>query len=135
MSTDSTATRPKSSNAILAIISAAIACLVIWVGAVKIARVDLTADVGAGPQPVGSIAVIAAASLSGFAAWGLLWLMNRFFRNGRTIWTIVVIGLALASLAGPVSSAGSTTAALILAGMHVATAAIVIPVLRWSAAE
>jgi hypothetical protein len=76
--------------------------------------------------------VVADTSLvAALAGWGLLALLERFTARPRTIWTAIAVLVGLLSLAGPLSTLASTTAAnaLALALMHLAVAAVLIPIL------
>jgi hypothetical protein len=101
----------------------------VWVIAGPLASVDLRVHVGTRAEHVGPAAVIIASTLAGLAAWALLALLERFTPRARAAWTAsALVALAL-SLAGPLSSGATTTAGLALAGMHVATAAVLVAAL------
>lgn len=56
-------------------------------------------------------------------------MLERFTSHARTVWTtIALITLAL-SLSGPLSGGVSTATKMALAGMHLAAAAVLIPML------
>jgi Family of unknown function (DUF6069) len=68
--------------------------------------------------------------VTGLAGWALLALLARFTARARTIWTAIAVLFALLSLAGPLSILATTEAnVLALALMHLAVAAVLIPIL------
>jgi hypothetical protein len=126
-------TRPRRARA-LAVIAAALAALAIWLITDPLLGIDLTAPTGPGSQQLQPItpAIVAGTSLvAALAGWALLALLERFTARARTSWTAIALLVALLSLAGPLSTIASTTAAnaLALALMHLAVAAVLIPIL------
>jgi hypothetical protein len=114
---------------VLAVLGAAAASLAVWAIAGPLADVELRVHVGSGVQHVGPATVIAASVLAGLGAWTLLAVLERFTPRARAVWTPnTLIALAL-SLAGPLSSGATTAAKLALAGMQVATAAVLVAAL------
>jgi hypothetical protein len=126
-------TRPRRARA-LAVIAATLAALAVWLITDPLLGIDLTGTTRPGSQQLQPItpALVAGASLAvALAGWALLALLERFTARARTIWTAVALLVALLSLAGPLSALASTTAAnvLALALMHLAVAAVLIPML------
>ena len=125
-------TRPRRARA-LAVIAATLAALAVWVITDPLLGIDLTGTTRPGSQELMSItpALVAGASLAvALAGWALLALLERFTARARTIWTAVALLVALLSLAGPMSILASTEAnVLALALMHLAVAAVLIPML------
>jgi hypothetical protein len=125
-------TRPRRARA-LAVIAATLAALAVWVITDPLLGIDLTGTTRPGSQELMSItpALVAGASLAvALAGWALLALLERFTARARTIWTAVALLVALLSLAGPLSILASTEAnVLALALMHLAVAAVLIPML------
>jgi hypothetical protein len=126
-------TRPRRARA-LAVIAAVLAALAVWLVTDPLLGVDLAAPTRPGSQELQSItpALVAGTSLVvALAGWALLALLERFTARPRTIWTAIALLVALLSLAGPLSTLASTTAAngLSLALMHLAVAAVLIPIL------
>jgi Family of unknown function (DUF6069) len=114
---------------VLAVLGAAAASLAVWAIADPLTGVELRVHVGSGFQHVGPAMVIAASVLAGLAAWAVLAVLERFTPRARAVWTPnTLIALAL-SLAGPLSSGATTGAKLALAGMHVATAVVLVTAL------
>jgi Family of unknown function (DUF6069) len=130
-------TRPWRARA-LAVIAAALAALAVWLVTDPLLGIDLTGTTAPGSQELMSItpALVAGTSLVvALAGWALLALLERFTARARAIWTAVAVLFALLSLAGPLSILASTSAAnaLALALMHVAVAAVFIPMLAGTA--
>lgn len=125
-------TRPWRARA-LAVIAAALAALAVWLVTDPLLGIDLTGPTAPGSEELQSItpAMVAGGSLiAALAGWALLALLERFTARARTIWTVIALLVALLSLAGPLSILASTEAnALALALMHVAVAAVLIPIL------
>ena len=130
-------TRPRRARA-LAVIAATLAALAVWLVTDPLLGIDLTGTTRPGSQELMSItpALIAGTSLVvALAGWALLALLERFTARARAIWTAVAVLFALLSLAGPLSVLAKTSAAnvLALALMHVAVAAVLIPMLAGTA--
>jgi hypothetical protein len=90
------------------------------------------AKVGDGEQAIGFLPVILTTATAGLLAWGLLALLERITSHARAIWTVVAVGVFLLSLTGPLGNGVDTYARVTLGMMHVAAAAIIIPLLRRS---
>src|SRR5215216_5789298 len=123
-------TRPRRARA-LAVIAAALA---VWLIADPLLGIDLTAPTAPGSeelQPITPALVAGTSLVVALAGWALLALLERFTARARTSWTAIALLVALLSLAGPLSAHASTTAAnvLALALMHLAVAAVLIPML------
>jgi hypothetical protein len=115
---------------VLTVTVAATAALVLWAVAVLLPGVDLTVRVGGRVQPVGPVAVAASGLVAGLLAWALLAVLERLLtRPGRT-WTVLAVVTLVLSLAGPLGSGVGTASRLVLAAMHLAVAAVLIPGLR-----
>jgi Family of unknown function (DUF6069) len=125
-------TRPRRARA-LAVVAAALAALTVWLITDPLLGIDLTGTTAPGSQQLRPItpAMVAGASLvTGLAGWALLALLERFTARARTIWTAIALLVALLSLAGPLSILATTEAnVLALTLMHLAVAAVLIPIL------
>lgn len=87
----------------------------------------------AAPQPLTAGAVVVTAALAGLLGWALLALLQRRTTNPRRAWRIVAPLALLVSLAGPLSGHGISAAnRLTLALLHVAVAAVLIPLYHHS---
>jgi hypothetical protein len=81
-------------------------------------------------------AVIVASALASLLGWGLLALLERFTARAVTIWRVVAVVVALLSLSAPLTGAGISTGNRIgLLLLHVAVAAVLIPLLPGSPAR
>ncbi|MFG3341922.1 DUF6069 family protein [Glycomyces sp. NPDC048151] len=115
----------KRTRRLAAVLTAAAADLVLWVAASPIGNVDLVVDQGGTPLTVGPVLIAFASLATGFAAWGLLALLERFTARSGLIWTVVASAVLALSLTGPLA-AETTAAMLVLMGMHVVTGAVLI---------
>lgn len=113
----------------------AIAALAVWAVAVPVLGVDLHAAPGTNPaQPVGPGHVVVTGLLAGLAGWGSLALLERTVSRARTVWTVIAAVVLAVSLSGPL--AGVTAAdTVVLAVMHLAVGAVLIPGLARTAAS
>jgi hypothetical protein len=128
--------RSTAARRLLAVLLAVAATLVLWVVEVPLLGIDLHArpTPGAHAELVGPPAIIFFTLVAGLVAWGLLALLERFTPQAAKVWTVVAVVVLLASLAGPLGGAVTATAAVGLACMHLAAAAVLIPLLARSAA-
>lgn len=106
-----------------------LAAVTVWALAGPLLGVDLQITSGTDqPQAIGVDAVITASLTAGLAGWGSSALLERLTRRARPVWTGLALVVLLASLAP--TQAGVTTAATVaLAAMHLAVAAVIIPVM------
>ena len=116
-----------------AVAAAVLAAVVVWVGIDPIAGVDLQAPVpgeeGA-THHVGLVAVMIPSAVASLAGWALLGALERLTARPRVIWTTAALVVLVLSLGGPLSAAGlSTLNQIALALMHVAVAAVLVPLL------
>ena len=122
-------TRSRSRAA--SVVAAPCAALTVW----AIASTVLGADVAvSGPDDtvttIGAGAVSMAAALAALAGWGVLAVLERRVARAREVWTVFAF-LALAlSLLGPVQQGATTSASIVLVTMHLAVAAVLIPLFR-----
>jgi hypothetical protein len=119
----------------LTVLAAIVATLVIWAVETLLLGIDLRARPvpGAAPVVVGPAAIAFGTLLAGLVAWGLLAALERLTSRVRTVWVIVAVVALLISLAGPLGGGVTAMAAVGLACMHLAAAAILIPLLPRSA--
>jgi hypothetical protein len=92
------------------------------------------ATVGSDDQTIGFAQVIVVTLLVGGIAWGLLALLERMTSRAAAIWTAIAIIVFVLSLLGPLGSGLDTSSKIVLACMHVGSAAPIIPLMRRSAA-
>lgn len=130
-------TRPGRIRArrLAAAVAAAGAAAGVWAVAGPLAGVQLMtrASAHASAQPVGPGAVIAVSLLAGFAAWGLLALLERNASHPRRTWTAVAATVLAISLAGPLTAGRGIAAVIALCCMHLAVGAVLILALRRTA--
>ncbi len=108
--------------------------MAVWVVAVPLLGVHVLVRFGSGAsETVGVDYVIGATLIASLAGWGLLAMLERRTSRARSIWTIVAIVVLLVSLSLPLTFATTTASKIVLALMHVAAAAVLIPVLRLGA--
>ena len=121
--------RPGRRTRALAVLGAAAATLTVWAVAGPLAGVDLRVHLGTATQHVGPATVAIVSILAGLAAWGLLAALEHFTPRARTVWTAVALVTLALSLTGPLGIGVSTAAKVALTGMHLAAAAVLVPML------
>jgi predicted permease len=115
--------------------AAVLASAAVWVIAVPLLGVHLLIRFGSGaPQTVGAGYVVGATLIASLAGWGLLALLERRTARARSIWTVAAVVVLLVSLALPLAAGTTTASKSVLALMHIAVAAVLIPVLRGGSA-
>lgn len=121
---------------VVAVLAAAIAPVIVWL----IATVGFGQHLyqpgfaGNAPQELSIWLVAAAAGLASLAGVGVLALIERFTRRPARVWLVVSTAVLILSLGGPLSGEGISTAnRLALVFMHLAAAAVLIPLLYRSA--
>lgn len=111
-----------------------------WLVAVPLLRVDLAVQpAGAGTQTVswtvGVVAVFATSLIAALLGWALLAVLEHWTTRARTIWTAVAAVVLLLSLAGPLTSALTTPAAVALVALHLVVGSVLILGLRQTSAR
>jgi lysylphosphatidylglycerol synthetase-like protein (DUF2156 family) len=115
---------------LLAWLGGAVAGLVVWVIAGPIAGADLRAAVpGGGEQEIIAVAVVVSALLQGGIGWAVLALLERFLARALTIWLVIAVVVLVGAGIWAAVSALNTETAVWLNVMHVAVAAVLVPVL------
>jgi hypothetical protein len=117
----------------LAVAAAAGATLTVWTIAHPVAGTDLVVDTGSGPATVTPAAVVLATVVAGLAAWALLAVLERLTRRPATVWSSTACTVLIASLLGPIDSAVGAGTTVALVAMHLATGAVLIPLMARSA--
>lgn len=115
----------------LAVVGGIAAALVVWVLAKYVFDAELQVS-----QPgsdtvleVGPALVIISALVGALIGWGVLALLERSVARARTIWTWLALAGLLLSFVTPLTAQGATGGTkFALALMHVAVAAVVIPI-------
>lgn len=128
------AARRRRTTRALAVLGAAAAAAAGWVLAQPLAGVDLEVVMAGRTQSVGLLPVVGTALAMGVLGWALLALLERFTRRAAALWTAAALGVTVVSLAGPLASAATVAAGLVLAGLHLLVAAVLVPAMRRSSA-
>jgi hypothetical protein len=106
------------------------AAVAVWVVAVPILGLHMIIRFGNGsPESVGIDLVVGASLIGSLLGWGLLSLLEARSARGRAIWTVLAIAVLIVSLSLPLSAGVTVTTKTALALMHVAVAAVLIPML------
>jgi Family of unknown function (DUF6069) len=132
----SNVTRSTAAMRAVAVLGAVVATLVVWTVETQLLGIDLRARPvpGVAPVVVGPPAVVSFTLFAGLVAWALLAVLERVTPRVRGVWLTIAVVALLISLAGPLGGAVTATAAVGLACMHLAAAAVLIPLLARSAA-
>jgi len=120
----------------LAVTAAVLAALVVWSLADPLLGVNLTvrtSPASSSVQTIGPAFVLAVSLLASLLGWGLLAGLEARTQRAGTIWTITAGVVLLLSLAGPLTAAVTTAAAVTLVVLHLSVAAVLIPLLRRTA--
>lgn len=122
---------PLARTRALGVGGAIVAAVAVWVIAVPLLGVHLLIRFGSGaPQTIGIGYVVGATLIASLVGWGLLAILERGTPRARSIWTVAALVVLLVSLSLPLTAGISATTKVVLALMHVAAAAVLIPVLR-----
>lgn len=121
---------PVARKRLAAVAGAVVAALAVWMVASPLAGVDLEVRSGDTTQVVGAAPVLFVSLLASLLGWGVLALLEKRAARARSIWTVLAVAVLVLSLGGPLSSGVTTAAKISLALMHVAVAAVLVPVLR-----
>jgi len=131
-----TPSRLRRGDRVVAVLAAVIAPVLVWL----IATVGFGQHLyqpgfgGSAPQELSIWLVAIVAGIAALAAVGVLALIERISRRPAQIWLVVSAALLILSLGGPLSGEGiGTDNKLALVSMHLATGAVLIPLLYRSA--
>ena len=113
-----------------AVAGAAAAAALVWTVAVPVAGVDLAVRMGEQTQDVGVGSVVAVAATAGLLGWALLAVLESRTRRAAGIWTGAALAVLALSLVGPLTSAATAAAGVVLVVLHLTVAAALIPALR-----
>jgi predicted permease len=115
----------------LGVAGAVLAAVAVWAVAVPLLGLHLMVRFGsAAPENVGIGLVVAASLIGSVFGWVLLAILERRTARARAIWTIVATSVLLVSLSLPLTSGTTASTKVVLATMHVAVAAVLLPALR-----
>ena len=117
-------------NRALAVLGAVVATALLWLIGEPLLGYDFVVtppgqpavDLGLGP-------VVFVTLIPSLAAWALLAVLERFTRRARLIWNIIAALVLLASFLPFTQAEMNTGSAVFLALMHLAVAAVLMPVL------
>ncbi|KXK60391.1 hypothetical protein AWW66_19085 [Micromonospora rosaria] len=114
---------------VLAVGGAALMVAALWAAA-QILGIELRVDPGDGRAPgVVSLPFAVTVSLAvSLVGWGARVLLDRLIRRSSVVWTVLAILVLLASFPPLVTVEATAAATAVLALMHVAVAAVLIPV-------
>jgi Ca2+/Na+ antiporter len=113
----------------LAWLGSALAAVVVWVIALPLAGADLRATVAGTEQEIVLGAVVGSALIQAGVGWAVLALLERFFARARTIWLVLAAVVLVLAGVNAVVAAENTETAVWLNVMHLAVAAVLVPVL------
>jgi hypothetical protein len=130
MSNTSTAspTRQQAGGRIVYPLAATAAAVIVWVIAHSVLDIDLKAKAAGGDtMEIGLPLVIGVTLMVGFAAWGVVALLDRKPSSARTRWTVIASAVFLVSLLGPAGSGQGGSAKVALLCLHLVVALVLIP--------
>jgi hypothetical protein len=113
----------------LAVAGATTATLTVWAIAGPLAGIDLAVRLGSGIGHIGPVRVAGATALVGLAGWALLAALERWTSRPRGTWITVALTVLLVSMTGPLIQGVTMTATVALTCMHLACAAVLVPLL------
>lgn len=130
-STPSGTGRTRRRVRLLAVLLAVAAPLIVWIVAVPILGIALSARLspGAPATTISPVVVVVVGALAGLVAWGLLALLERTTAHPRAIWMSISIVVLVLSLAGPLGAATTPSAKVVLVCMHLVVATALVPLM------
>ena len=133
------ATRPVRTQRLLTVAGGTLGALAVWAVAEWVVGLDLRTPAFSSEQPpqeLSAALVAVASAVGGLAGWGVLAALERSTTNPRRAWVAVASIALLASLGAPLSGTGvSVGDRIAMIGMHLAVAAVVIPLFYRSSAS
>ncbi|MEU3228327.1 DUF6069 family protein [Streptomyces sp. NPDC006976] len=121
-------TRQQARGRIVYPLVATVATVIVWLIAHATLDDGLKAKGQGGDiQEIGLPMVIGVTLVVGFAALGVVTLIDRKSPNARTLWTVISSVIFLLSLLGPAGSGDGGGSKVALLCMHVVVAAVLIP--------
>jgi hypothetical protein len=137
--TGDAAIRPVRRQRLLTIVGGTLGAFAVWAVAERVVGLDLRTPAFSSeqqPQELTAALVAVASAVGGLAGWGVLAVLERFTTNPRRAWVAVASIALLASLSAPLSGTGvSAGDRIAMIGMHLAVAAVVIPLFYRSSAS
>jgi len=105
-----------------------LAVVVLWLIAVPLLGVDLRVPMaGRAALTVTLPVIVAVTAVVASAGWALLAILARYTVHARQAWLGVAVTVLVVSYAAPLSSAAAPAAIVVLALLHTAVAAVLIP--------
>jgi hypothetical protein len=127
---------PVARTRVLGVGGAIVAAVAVWAIAVSLLGVNLVIRFGSGaPQTIGVGYVLGATLIASLVGWGLLAMLERRTPRARSIWTVAALVVLLVSLSLPLTAGTTGASKVVLALMHIAVAAVLIPALRSGSAR
>ncbi|THA30061.1 hypothetical protein E6R18_21640 [Streptomyces sp. A1277] len=120
-------TRQQARGRIVYPLVATVATVIVWLIAHATLDDGLRAASGDDVQEIGLPMVIVVTLLVGFAALGVVTLLDRKSPKARTLWTVISSVVFLLSLLGPAGSGEGGGSKVALLCMHVVVALVLIP--------
>ncbi|MEU8109019.1 DUF6069 family protein [Nonomuraea muscovyensis] len=126
-----TAAGARRRTRVLAVGGAVVAAVLVGLAA-AVLGIELRVDMRNGQPPM----VIGLPLVAGFAlafallGWGALAVLERFSERAATIWTWLAVIVLLVSFVPILSAEATAGARTVLAAMHLAVAAVLVPLLR-----
>jgi hypothetical protein len=106
------------------------AAVAVWAVAVPLLGLHLIIRFGNGsPESVGIALVVGASLIGSLLSWGLLSLLETRTARAGAIWAVLAIAVLVVSLSLPLTAGVTVSTKIALALMHVAVAAVLIPML------
>lgn len=117
----------------IAVGGAVLATGLVWLAAYAL-DIDLRLDQRNGQPPiiVGLPLVIGFTLILALLGWGALAVLERYIRQARTIWTVIAIAVLMVSFVPILGVEATSGTKSVLSLMHLAVAAVLIPMLRRS---
>jgi Family of unknown function (DUF6069) len=122
----------------LAVVAGAVAALLAWLLAAKLAGTQLDVRTGSADavRSVGFAAVVVAAVAAGLGGWASLAVLERLVpARARVTWTALAVVVLILSLAGPLGQGATTGAKAGLVCLHVVTGVVLVWALARTAAR
>jgi hypothetical protein len=115
----------------IAVLGAVVAAVLVWaVGELILGYDMIIKPEGQKSQDLGASAIVTFSLIFSLMGWALLALLERATSRGRLIWTIVALVVLAASFFPLLAVDASVGTKVTLALVHVAVAAVLIPVFR-----
>lgn len=117
----------------IAVGGAALATSLVWLVA-HLLDIDLRVDQRNGQPPtIVSLPLVIGSTLAmALLGWSALVVLERYVRRARTIWTVIAIAVLMLSFVPILGVEATSSTKSVLSLMHLAVAAVLIPMLRRS---